>query len=202
MKRIIFLLLCLMLIFAMPVVASAEEAEPTTEETEVPEETVTESIVGYVTEHIEEIAVICSLFAAAFYDRISRSKLSGLAGTLNNNAIAIAQNSSATIEAALSKVNGIAEMVQGYKDEFASLLGELRNGIEEKRSVEEMLAQVDAHLKTSKLANMEFANELADLLCLANIPNSKKEELFARHRAAVASIEVTEEVNVDVEAEQ
>ena len=73
-------------------------------------------------EHIEEISVIAALAASAFYDRISRSKLSGLAGTLNNNAIAIAQNSTATIEAALSKVNGIAEMVQGYKDEFASLL--------------------------------------------------------------------------------
>ena len=201
MKRIIFLLLCFMLIFAMPVVASAEEAEPITEETEVPEETTTESIVSYVMEHIEEISVIAALAASAFYDRISRSKLSGLAGTLNNNAIARAQNSTATKEAALSKVNGIAEMVQGYKDEFASLLVELRNGIEEKRSVEEMLAQVDAHLKTSKLANMEFANELADLLCLANIPNSKKEELFSRHRAAVASIEVTEEVNADVNTE-
>ena len=207
MKRIIFLLLCFMLIFAMPIVASAEEAEPTTEETEVAEETAvaeettTESIVGYVTEHIEEIAVICSLFAAAFYDRISRSKLNGSVGTLNNNAIAIAQNSTLAIDTALGNVKEIAETVQGYKEEFTTLLAEMRKTIEEKQSLEEMLTQVDAHLKTAKLANMEFANELADLLCLSNIPNSKKEELFSRHRAAVASIEVAEEVKADDSAE-
>lgn len=200
MKRIIFLLLCLMLIFAMPIVASAEEAEPTVE-TEVPEETVTESIVDYVKEHLEEIAVICSLAAAAFYEKISRSKLNGFVGTLNNNAITIAQNSSAAIGEALDKITTIAERVQGYEDKFNALLTDIRTSIDEKRSLEETLAVVDKHLQTAKLANMEFANELADLLCLSNIPNSKKEELFSRHRAAVASIEVTEEVNADDRAE-
>lgn len=213
MKRIIFLLLCVMLVFAMPLVAYAEETPaetesaqtenvPSTEENaaegeiSVPEQTVTESIVAYVQEHFEEISVIGTLAATIFYEVRKHRKLNGSIGTLNNNAVAIAQNSSTAIDAALGKVNGIAEIVQGYKDEIALLLAEIRKSAEEKQSLESMLAQVDAHLKNSKLANMEFANELADLLCLANIPNSKKEELFSRHRAAVASIEA-EEVKAD-----
>jgi hypothetical protein len=51
------------------------------------------------------------------------------------------------------------------------------------------LAEVNTHLQTSKAANIEFANELAELLVLANIPNSKKDELYTRHRAAVDAID-------------
>lgn len=197
MKKIIFLLLCVMLVFAMPLAVSAEEASAEEVTTEAaPEETITETIVGYVQEHFEEISVIGTLALTIFYEINKHRKLNGSIGTLNNNAIAVAQNSSAAIDSALSKVMAIAESVQGYKDEFASLLEEVRKTAEDKKSLEDMLAQVDAHLKSSKLANMEFANELADLLCLSNIPNSKKEELFSRHRAAVASIEA-EEVKAD-----
>jgi hypothetical protein len=59
-------------------------------------------------------------------------------------------------------------------------------------------------LKLSKDANVEFANELAELLTLANIPNFKKEEIGARHLAAVKAIAEaeakteTEEVKKDV----
>ena len=55
------------------------------------------------------------------------------------------------------------------------------------------------YIKASKLANVELANELAELLVLANIPNSKKDELYSRHIAAVAAIsdaEKTEEKTV------
>ena len=197
MKRIIFLMLCLMLVFAMPVVASAEEGEPTTE---APEETITETIVGYVQEHFEEISVIGTLAATIFYEINKHRKLNGSIGTLNNNAIAVAQNSSVAIDSALTKVMAIAETVQGYKDEFTALLTEIRTSINEKRSLEETLAEVEKHLKASKLANVEFANELAELLCLSNIPNAKKEELYSRHRAALASIEA-KEVNADDGAE-
>mgnify|MGYP003296352319 CR=1 FL=1 len=43
-------------------------------------------------------------------------------------------------------------------------------------------------LKTSADANIEFANELAELLGLANIPNYKKEEIGARHLESVKAI--------------
>ena len=63
----------------------------------------------------------------------------------------------------------------------------------EKQKLEQTLGEALAYIKTAKLANVEFANELAELLVLANIPNSKKDELYARHRAAVDAISLTEE---------
>ena len=58
-------------------------------------------------------------------------------------------------------------------------------------------------METSKAANIELSNEVAELLVLANIPNSKKEELYSRHRAVVDAITTTEvsEVNEDDGAE-
>jgi hypothetical protein len=52
------------------------------------------------------------------------------------------------------------------------------------------------YIKTAKLANVEFANELAELLVLANIPNSKKDELYSRHIAAVGAIAEAEKTEV------
>ena len=46
-------------------------------------------------------------------------------------------------------------------------------------------------------ANIEFANELAELLCLANIPNAKKDELYAKHVEGVHKLEAAEEVKSD-----
>ena len=117
-----------------------------------------------------------------------RIKLKGSIGTLNNNAIAVAQNSAETIKAALAGVEGIADVVNKYKGEIESLLGEIRQSAEEKKTLEETLSHVEGLLKTSKLATVELANEVAELLVLANIPISKKEELYSRHRAAVNAI--------------
>jgi hypothetical protein len=44
------------------------------------------------------------------------------------------------------------------------------------------------------MANVEFANEVAELLILANIPNSRKDELYARHLAAVNAIQEAESI--------
>lgn len=217
MKRIIFLLLCLMLIFAMPIAAYAEETEPSTEVTdevappvdgtgeveppaEETEKTITETIAGYVQENFEEISVIGTILLSVFYEIRKHRNLNGTIGTLNNNAITVAQNSQAVIEAALAKVATIEATVQRYTDAVTNLLTEIRQSADEKEALEDMLQNIDTHLKASKEANLEFSNELAELLCLANIPNSKKEELYSRHRAAIASIEA-EEVNVDDGAE-
>ena len=51
-------------------------------------------------------------------------------------------------------------------------------------------------LKATKLANIEMSNDVAELLVLANIPNAKKEELYARHTQALKQLEeVEKEVN-------
>jgi chromosome segregation ATPase len=217
MKRILAFILCTLLICAIPTVAfatedssavvdpnasvsdnstteqeNATESEISAPETE--EKTITESIVDYVKAHIEELSVIVTLIVSIFFDKLKHGKLTGSIGTLNNNAIAIAENSSTAIKTALDEVEDIADVVKNYKDEIASLLGEIRKSAEEKQSLEATLSHVETFLKTAKLATLELSNEVAELLVLANIPNSKKDELYARHTKAVHELEVAEEV--------
>ena len=200
MKKILVIILCAMLMIALPVVASAEEVEenvPTTEEVATEgknEPSMTEDIVNYVKTHLEELTVIASTIALAFYTAISKGGLKGSIGTLNNNAISIAENSAKAIKDSLAEVEDIADVVKSYKEEFATLLGEVRKSAEEKQSLEVTLSHVETFLKSAKLATLELSNEVAELLVLANIPNSVKENLTARHMKAVRELEATEEV--------
>lgn len=201
MKKIFAFILCAMLMCVLPIVASAEEASPSEEATE---KTMTETIVDYVTSHVEEISVIATLAVTIFYEIRKHGKLNGSIGTLNNNAIAVAQNSNAAIGEALGEVKNIANVVKGYKDDIAGLLDEIRKTAEEKKSLEEMLTNTSKLLETCKAANIELADELADLLNLANIPNSVKEKIYSRHCAAVdaisaigTAVEATTEVITD-----
>lgn len=195
MKKILAFILCALLICATPIVASAEDgATDSTETSSTENQTVTEKIVGYVQDNIEEISVIVSLVVTMFYEIRKHGKLSGSIGILNKNAITIAENSSDAIKNALTKVEGIAEIVNGYKDEIASLLSEIRSSAEEKKNLKDTLAHVETFLKTAKLATLELSNEVAELLVLANIPNSVKDELYARHSKAVNELKAAEEV--------
>jgi hypothetical protein len=209
MKKIIFVMLCAMLMFALPIFAYAEDGEPVVDEPIISESenlpsenetategeiSATESIVDYIKSHIEEISVIFTLLLTIFYEVRKHGKLNGSIGTLNNNAIAVAEKSSSAIDNALTKVEGIAEVVRTYKDEMASLLDEIRNSEEEKKALKVALEKVETYLNTAKLANVELANELAELLCLANIPNSKKDELYAKHIKSVNELAAAEGV--------
>jgi hypothetical protein len=220
MKKILAFILCAMLICATPIVAfaegeSADAVEPNTSVTDnlptegetategeisgeetVPEKTMTEVIVEWVQSNFEEISVIGTLLVGIFYEIRKHGKLNGSIGTLNNNAIAVAENSATAIKTALAEVEDIAEVVRNYKGEIASLLGEIRKSAEEKKSLEETLCHVETFLKTAKSATLELSNEVAELLVLANIPNSKKEELYSRHRAAVDAISLAETTEV------
>jgi hypothetical protein len=190
MKKIIIFALCVLLICAMPIAVFAEDASVT--ETEV-EESNTEEIVTYVKSHIEEISVIGTLLLAIFYEIRKHRSLNGTIGALNNNAITVAENSAEAIKNALSEAKDIAGVVSNYKEEFATLLAEIRKSAEEKARLEDTLNHVETFLLTAKSATLELSNEVAELLVLANIPNSKKEELYARHLKAVHDIEQVEE---------
>ena len=190
MRKILAVLLCAVLIMAVPVCAYA--ADETTEADE--EKPVTEVIVDYVKSHLEEITVIVSMIGAGIYGAHSRKKMNGSIGTLNNNAINIASNSTAIVEKALARVDDIAEVVNTYGEKMAALMDEIRNSEEEKKALMNALVKVESYLSTAKLATIEMSNEVAELLCLANIPNSKKEELYARHVSAVHELEAAEGV--------
>lgn len=219
MRKITFILLCVMLLCVTPLVAFAEGEssdviEGNTTEVDNPntenetlaegeilppkeEEPITETIVNYVKSHIEELSVIVTLIIGMFYEVRKHGKLNGSIGTLNNNAIAIVENTSKTIKAALDEMADMANVVNKYKDDIANLLDEIRSNAAEKKSLEETLNSVETFLKTAKLATLELSNEVAELLVLANIPNSKKEELYARHTKAVHELEAAEEVKND-----
>ena len=212
MKKIFAFILCTMLLCAAPIVAFAEEGEttePTVEEVlpeteaapvveevlpEVEEKSITEEIVDYFKGNLEEFSVIGTLLGFVFFYIRDRGKINGTVGLLNNNAIAVAQNSANAVKEALGKVEDIAKVVMGYKEDFEAVLAEIRKNADEKKSTEETLAHVETFLKTAKLATLELSNEVAELLVLANIPNSKKDELYARHTKAVHELEAAEEV--------
>lgn len=226
MKKIITFILCfVLLIGATSLVSFAEEdsappVEPNTGVTEnlpttdgnatdgensadesIPDKPVTERIVEYVQAYFEEISVIVTLIAGIVYEIRKHRKLNGSIGTLNNNAVTIAENSATAIASALSGVESVAKVVEEYKDEFAAVLEEIRKSAEEKKSLEDTLKHIETFLKTVKLATLEMSNEVAELLVLANIPNSKKDELYARHTKAVHELEVVEEEGNNEESE-
>lgn len=226
MKKILAILMCAMLVCVMPVVAFATEAEvvegdATMDETpvetpdevpdEIPNETppddekteeeiqaelTTEKIVNYITAHLEEFSVILTMILTVFYQARKHLALNKSITTMNNNTVSVAQNSAEAIANTVSGMAGMADTVNSYKAEMEKALAEVRANEEEKREMKAMLDKVNKHLETSKAANLEFSNELAELLVLANIPNSKKDELYSRHRAAVDALEAAEKTEV------
>ena len=228
MKKILAFILCVVLMCAMPIVVFAENeaieaetlpvvetlpVEEPTPETEPPDVTLTptpeeqakvttEKIVAWIYEQLEEISVIITLILTVFYQVRKHKVLNKSIGTLNNNAVTVAESSNTAINKALAEVQGVSAVVNGYKEEISALLTEVRANEEEKQQLKQALTEVTAHLKTAKLANVELANEVAELLVLANIPNSKKEELYSRHLAAVGAIADAEKTEVKEDVEQ
>lgn len=184
-----------------PVETPPAETEPDWEEVN---ETVSDKIVNWILPHIEEISVVITLLLSIVYNVRRNKALDKSVIKLNNNAVTIAENNSSAISSVLSNIQGVSGAVTGYQTEIALLLEQFRHTAEDKRKLEAELTEIKKYLQLSKDANVEFANELAELLALANIPNFKKEEIGARHLAAVKAIAdaeaktETEEVKEDV----
>lgn len=204
MKRFFAFVICaVLLLCAFPVVALAEGEtpedvvqEPTVDEAVVQEPTITGQIVGYIQEHLEEISVIVSIVIYSIYERKKQKANYNAIATVNNNAVTVSEDNKTAINDAREKMEEMASVVCGYKEDIEKLLTAFKVSAEEKQKLEETLAEVHAHLRTAKLANVELANEVAELLVLANIPNAKKEELYSRHRAAVGAIAEAEKPEV------
>lgn len=206
MRKLLALILFVMLM-AFPVLTFAEEAEPIVEENippveevvtegenEASEPTMTENIVEYVKEHFEEICVLVGGGLLAFYEGIVRKKMNGSIGTLNNNAITIANDSAKAIkdgkkamDTGVEKMQAVADKINRFEEKIDLFLEKVEKAYAEKQSLE-------ALLNSTKLACLEMSNEVAELLVLANIPQSKKEELYARHTQAVHELEKAEGV--------
>ena len=180
MKKIIALALCAMLLCVFPMMTFAEEEAPAAEAS------MTDNIVNWVTSHIEECTVIGTMVLTILYNSRKNKKTDGVLSILNNNAVSIAENSAKTVKDALAEVAAIAEVVNAHKEDLSSMLEEIKRNAEEKKKLEDTITSVEKLLKATKLANIELSNEVAELLVLANIPNAKKDELYARHTSAVS----------------
>ena len=220
MKKIFALILCLMLLCAMPLATFAEGEEVTEDTTVTEEETIPEqtepapapeeetgtdwegvkdtlsgAFVEWVEPNIEEIGVVVTLigYGVMLFKKF-KNVLKSL-GTMNNNTITISQENANLMEQAMASINNASGAVTGYEDRiknmleaYEKLMEALVQTAEDKQRLENELIEIKNYLKTSTDANVEFANELAELLGLANIPNYKKEEIGARHLESVKAI--------------
>ena len=269
MKKILILMLCVILICAMPIMASADEADtsesvetedttPGTEEAppveevppedvappaeEVPEEpkmTLPEKFVNFLTTNYDStalISLVITIIAYTIYGIQQYKSLGGKIGVLNNNAVKIAENSTKAIDASFVEAKGIAEssiatvnkalgeakdIMQAISDGNAAALTETLGKAEtiaetvvsfkavmetflerigdlesDKVATREALLEATKTMEACKKASLEEGNIVAELLLLANIPNSKKEEIYARHLSAVNAIADAEKSEV------
>ena len=149
MKRIFAVIICAILLCTFPIVAFAEEATTAPVETEsipthtfpieeetateseisvdtaIPEETTTDKIIAYVKANFTDILVTLALTLAALYKRIKDNVLQKAIGTLNN-AVTVAENSNTAIQKALAEVNGVSDIVNGYKEQINIFCSSLR----------------------------------------------------------------------------
>lgn len=207
MKKIFALILCLMLI-AVPMSVYADEVaeeitteEVLTEETPAPapeenkgtdwnniKDTFSGAFVEWIEPNLEEIGVIVALFS---YGIAMFKKLAGVLkslGIMNNNTITISKENATLMEQAMSTVTSYEIRIKSLLDSYNDIMETLIQTADDKQRLETELVEIKNYLKISADANLEFSNELAELLGLANIPNYVKEEIGARHVAAKKNI--------------
>lgn len=175
---------------AVPEVADPEPLPGTTEVNEWDEikETISGAIVKWVEPNIEEIGVVVALigYGIALFKKFA-NVLKSL-GIMNNNTITISKENANIMEQAMSAVTRYEERIKELLEHYTNLADTLVQTAEDKKKLENELVEIKNYLKISADANLEFSNELAELLGLANIPNYVKEEIGARHVAAKNNI--------------
>lgn len=142
----------------------------------------------WVVPHLEEISVIITMIGTLFYQIRKNKALGKSIGTMNNNTVTIAEQSANMVTQALTGMENVSAIVTAYDARIATMLEAFRATAQDKERLEKELAELKCYFRTSAQANLEFSNELAELLNLANIPNFKKQEIGARHLAAVNAI--------------
>lgn len=168
-----------------PVETPPTETTPTFEE-EV--EMVSEQIKEWIVANLDSISIIITLISTCIVTFVKLKTTIKAARTMNNNTITISKASNDAIAQALASIENASGAVTNYDARIATLLEAFKTTAEDKLKLEAELVEIKNYLKTSSKSNLEFADELAELLALANIPNYKKEEIGARHVAAKREI--------------
>lgn len=207
MKKILVIMMCIIVMCALPVVASAEEIDSAVEtpltigQLLAAEDLSVDMVVDYVQFHLEEISVIVTLILSVFYNVRKHGKLNKSITTLNNNSVAVAENSAVSIQTSLEGMDNVVATVNGYKDAMMQALEEIRRNDEQRVKLEESLTEVSSYLKATRMANVELADVMAEILLYANIPVSRKDVFYARHLAAVNAIKEAESIIAEQQME-
>ena len=219
---ILILALCMMSAFALSASAEetdtvtdateSSEGYNSTQESESPTDAeflsdsegertpITDSIKSYFTGNLEEISVLVSLVFMAIWSKIRDGKLGSSLGTLNSNSIKIAKTSAEITEAAAEKMQAVSDKLNNFEKRFESIENMYKSALSaiekiagENNNVSATLERLGSVIQVLIMAVKEDADEVANLLCLSNIPNSKKDEMYGSHINAVRAIEAMEE---------
>lgn len=109
---------------------------------------------------------------------------------------AISDGNAAALTETLGKAETIAETVVSFKEVMETFLERIGDIESDKVATREALLEAAKAMEACKKAVLEDGNIVAELLLLANIPNSKKEEIYARHLSAVNAIAEAEKSEV------
>lgn len=109
---------------------------------------------------------------------------------------AISDGNAAALTDVLGKAEGIAEVVTTFTKMMETFMERIGDIESDKASLKSALTEATKNMQLSNKAVLENSNMMAELLMLANIPNSKKEELYARHLSAVNAIADAEKSEV------
>lgn len=109
---------------------------------------------------------------------------------------AISDGNAAALTETLGKAEGIAEVVTTFTKTMETFMERIGDIETDKASLKSALNETDKTMQVLKKVVEENANMMAELLLLANIPNAKKEEIYARHLSAVNAIAEAEKSEV------
>lgn len=109
---------------------------------------------------------------------------------------ALSDGNAAALTETLGKAEAISEVVVSFKEVMETFLERIGDIESDKVATRDALIEATKTMEACKKASLEEGNIVAELLLLANIPNSKKEEIYARHLSAVNAIAETEKSEV------
>lgn len=177
-----------------PVVEVPEETPEETPENnggfnwEEVKNTVGSKVEAWVIANAEEIGVALTVISFIIDNRREKKKMKKDMSVMNNNAITIAKEGSAHMTASETAINNAANAVLAFESRISEIIEKYGEAAEAKKILEVEIIEIKEYCKVLAESNQEFADEFAELLALANIPNYKKEEMGARHRARSLAI--------------
>ena len=184
------------------------ETEQVTEGEKTPENTWSRKLVNFIKANVTETSLMTfalALLAFCIEHFSSNKKLKNHIGILNNNAIEIANTSAGKTEENTKEIAALKNEMALFMDSLLVKVNDTLKSVvktsEERDELEKKLAENSKLLEKAIIAVEDSADTVANLLIMSNIPNSKKEEFYSTHVAAVNALkeiesEVTHRENV------